>query len=407
MNHHQHGIVDLFAGPGGWDTGLAAIGRTDVLGVEWDDAACATARAAGHAREQGDIAELDPHRFGPAEGVIGSPPCQGFSPAGRGLGRRDVPLILDSVRLVSLGFDVDHVLDRLRTTAADPRSGLVLEPLRWALALQPQWIAWEQVPAVLPLWEACAEVLRTHGYNVWTGKLNAEQYGVPQTRVRAILMARRGAPVAPPTPTHSRYHSRDPERLDPGVLPWVSMADALGWTDVPDDLAVRSNYGTGGDPEARGMRLATEPAATVTSKADRNLWVRTGNNSRQAGGSTKPYQRHTGAPSPTLTGNVDRWTYRAGPQANEARRTIDQPAPTVRCSRVGNVAWIDEDGVEVGRVTIPQAAILQSFPADYPWQGGKGERFRQVGDAVPPLLAAHVLAALGVGELRLTDRGAA
>src|SRR5690606_33828651 len=47
---------------------------------------------------------------------------------------------------------------------------------------------------------------------------------------RAILMARAdGFDVAPPTPTHSKYHNRDPKRLDPGVEKWVSMAEALGW----------------------------------------------------------------------------------------------------------------------------------------------------------------------------------
>lgn len=36
---------------------------------------------------------------------------------------------------------------------------------------------------------------------------------------------------------------------------------------------MRSNYGTGGDPAARGERAASEPASTVTSKVDRNKWV--------------------------------------------------------------------------------------------------------------------------------------
>lgn len=44
------------------------------------------------------------------------------------------------------------------------------------------------------------------------------------------------------------------------------------------------------------------------------------------------------------------------------------------------------------RITAEEAGILQSFPPAYPWQGNKGQRFSQIGNAVPPLFAAHLIA---------------
>ena len=58
------------------------------------------------------------------------------------------------------------------------------------------WIALEQVPPVLPVWEEIAEVLHDLGYSVVTGIAKSEQFGAPQYRRRAVLLARLGQSVS-------------------------------------------------------------------------------------------------------------------------------------------------------------------------------------------------------------------
>jgi DNA (cytosine-5)-methyltransferase 1 len=355
-------IIDLFSGAGGWDTGAAACGIHDIIGIEMNEVAGRTAAAAGHFSLRADVATTDPLDFSGARGLIASPPCQGFSTAGSGRGVGDLPEIIKAVGEIGMGLDPR---EHLREVCDDERSALVVEPIRWAVALRPEWIAFEQVPSVLPVWEACARVLVNHGYSTWVGKIHTEQFGIPQTRTRTVLMASRTRLVTPPVPTHSKYYPGNPTKLDPGVPSWVSMADVLpGWTIsnrpsptvcgnhgsyakggkqaivIARDLLVmqagppwlRSNYGTGGDTDKRGMRSVNQPSPTVTSKFDRNK-------------------------------------------------------------------WIDDESGELSRenavtVTIPEAAAIQTFPPDYPWHGNKGQIYLQIGNAVPPLMSTVILSAL-------------
>jgi len=393
-------IVDLFAGPGGWSTGLNLIGRAETVGIEWDKAACDTARAAGHERLQADIAELDPHTIGGdhVEGLIASPPCQGFSMAGKGKGRLDALLLMHAAERMARGEQ--DLRDHLERNMKDTRSILALEPLRWALELEPEWMAWEQVPAVLPLWEACAEVLRADGYSVWTGLVQAEQYGVPQTRKRAILTATRNGIADRPVPTHSKYHARSKDKLDPGTLKWVSMAEALNVSG----MHLRHNSGH------RDRPRDTDTGKQIVRESD---------------GSDYYLRFPTDAPAPSLTTQVGAWAWdnatsldgmrwipvaaNEGTTADDMAWVHNRPSPTIIGSFAPDVVAAPGyrgpgDGPRQKakgsvRVTVQEAGVLQSFPADYPWQGSKTAQYRQVGDAVPPLMAAHVLASIGVGQV--------
>lgn len=253
-------VFELFAGPGGMSEGLKMAGISPALsiGFEISKPACDTAEKAGHPRRNVDIVSIHPlvmaRQYGWPTGLHGSPPCQGFSMAGKGAGRKDTELILEAIKRMGRGEPPERVLVDLREKANDERSALCLEPLFWALTLNPEWISLEQVPLVLPLWEAIAAVLRARGYSVWTGVMYAEQFGVPQTRKRAILLASRVKDVTAPIPTHSRFHSRTPAMLDPGVEKWVSMAEAVGWGMLrrPYPTVAAGTKSGGADPQMLG-----------------------------------------------------------------------------------------------------------------------------------------------------------
>ncbi|GAA1887693.1 hypothetical protein GCM10009837_06820 [Streptomyces durmitorensis] len=338
-------IVDLFAGPGGWDVGATRLGL-NVTGIERDHAACETRRAAGLGTVEGDVRDYGPADFPDSTDLIGSPPCQPYSVGGKGSGRKALDTVLDlaqtlaarqSIALALKGFD-------------DERTGLVLEPLRWALEAKDagqsyRTICLEQVSTVLPVWEAFAPILRAEGYSVTTGRLSAEEYGVPQTRIRAFLAATLNGQARLPQPTHEKYRKGADRQGAFGLQPWVSMADAIGWgmTHRPALTVAVGTAAGGPDPSCVGGSGAR---ATLYGERDAGRWINC--------------QRIVDA--------ADLPAYRGG-----RRDTI--------------------------RLSVQDAAALQTFPPDHPWQGSRTKQLEQIGNAVPCLLAEHVIAsALGIAR---------
>ncbi|MGW2060009.1 DNA cytosine methyltransferase [Streptomyces sp. NBC_01544] len=450
-------IVDLFAGPGGLDVAAEALGH-QVTGIEWDDNACETRAAAGMDTFAGDVRDYRAADFPHAQVLTGGPPCQTFTVAGHGAGRRALDDVLEYIAqlhkvvssketpwsevertwneiseelrlraaeadkvkalkrkdealrsvtrraagksLAEHGCSPEEIKLALKTTEApsglahrdadlkslfdglvaleksleshrarleklgDERTGLVLQPLWWVIersrrpGLKPyEAVVLEQVPAVMPVWEEYEKVLASLDYRTKTQMMHTEAFGVPQTRRRAVLMARLGKiDILELEETHHRYRpggvpaaARDADPADTplwGVsrkkrkrpkYSWVSMEAALKKArdialklrlpdlDLPDRPAftVVSNYGTGGDPAARGRRDHDAPSSTITGKVSRNRLVHKGTNT------------------------------------------------------------------DLPRFEFAEAGVLQTFPVAYPWRGG--DRSQQIGNAVPPRLALHVL----------------
>lgn len=374
-------IVDCFAGPGGWEEGARLLGHTNIIGVEIEKEPVLTGRAAGHKRAHADVAAIDPKgvlRYGPVWGLIESPPCQAWSRAGKQLGLEDQEACYELVYRMGQGDDSTDFWEW-----RDPRSPLVAQPVRWVRELEPDWVALEQVPMVLPMWEKIAAIFRSWGYVVWTGKLLAADYGVAQTRERAFLMASASMPVRPPPPTHCEG-GEEGDLFGYAKTKWVSMAEALGWGMTEKPYPTVASGRTSGGPDATKTGGAQARAEQVSG---RWLDVRDVRHQQLSDGQARVNDQSGEGYDPS-------WPWERPATTLATRPLIGHPGSNA--NRFNGQEKSRNDGV---RLTIEEAAILQSFRADYPWQGSRSAQFRQIGDAVPPLLAAHVLAALGVGEL--------
>jgi DNA (cytosine-5)-methyltransferase 1 len=365
--------ADLFAGAGGLSCGFHLAGFRSQLFNEIDADAVATFRlnfpaAVPFVRPIQELtaAEVLGRCPGAADldVLCGGPPCQGFS-------------INAPVR-----------------SEDDPRNHLFRHYVRLVLeGLRPRFVLVENVPGLVSLdgGQTLADVIeafRRAGYRVAYRILNAAHYGVPQERWRLLILGTRLPGVEPSLPPPVHYSTRVPnftggashtfrhavrkekELVDDGLLPPVTVRQAIG--DMP---AIPSGGGAA-EMEYGGGLLFNHECANLAGVNQRRI-------AHVAPGGSWRDIPHELLPAGMKRAKRTDHTRRYG------RLHPDEVSGTIltKCDpHWGAVVHYAQDRV----LSVREAARLQSFPDSFRFTGSKVAMYRQVGNAVPPLLARAV-----------------
>lgn len=358
-------LIDLFAGCGGLTEGFVSEGFTPVFAVEWEPAAAATyAENFGQHVVCADIAGIQSESLPEAEIVVGGPPCQGFSQ----LGTRNPD---------------------------DPRNHLWREYARIVAWSQPVVFVLENVPlflksdqfGLLQSWTQPGQMLE--GFALTWGVLNAADYGVPQRRRRAIVIGSRIGPPTLPPPSHAepgRTRTIGTERVPEC---WVTLSEAIGdiYESYPNPSTAHLPTsrslpnGIPGPFKAREIHLRRNPNE---ASLRRYRAVPPGGNRFDLPGDLMP-----ACWAKKSTGTTDVM----------GRLEWDRPALTIRTEfykpekgRYLHPQYDPDDPErQINRpITHWEAARIQTFPDHFVWCGTKIEIARQIGNAVPPRLAAAI-----------------
>ncbi len=336
-------VISLFSGAGGLDYGLEAAGFIFGAGIEMDSDCAATlcesrskwpvvCRSVYDVPTQ-ELLDLSVSRRGEIDLVAGGPPCQPFSKAGywaRG----------DALRL------------------RDPRSDTLGAFLRVVREMTPRVVLLENVEGLQYagkdeglqlLLRELDSINRAEGtsYFPQVDVLNAADFGVPQVRERVFIVAHRdGKRFNFPKPTHFPSQA-ERSLLQSHCEPYRTAWDALADVQISDDedLAVRGKW------------------------ADLLPSIPEGCN----------YLHHTerGEGMPLFGWRRRYWTFLLKLAKNRPSWTIQaQPGPAV-----GPFHWSNR------RLSVRELCRLQTFPDDVAIVGGHGSAQKQLGNAVPSLLA--------------------
>ncbi|MFD2608962.1 DNA (cytosine-5-)-methyltransferase [Deinococcus taklimakanensis] len=395
-------MVDLFCGAGGLSEGFRQGGFRTILAVDSNRPALQT-YALNHPEVPEDRVICEDLRDFRKDGerlkrlidgqgidvLIGGPPCQGFSRAGwrsRNTGRRF-------------------------TATEDDRNYLFEELVGLLHVMQPRIFIMENVPGVGEVQfddgTTFLDVMRTAmhraGYTTEVWLLNAAAYGVPQMRVRRIIIGVHGLtrmpagvqrlirPLIERAPdvlyrvasNQFREHSRsDNADLPPpitlgeaiGDLPPVGAGDGR-WVGRLDPAAPAAPRLEADSPVRHPQGLLTSHVSRYNNDTDleRYAELQPGENYLSL------LQRRSDLQNYSTSSFHDKYF----------RLRDDQPSKTI-------VAHLRKDGnsfihpTQVRSLTVREAARLQSFPDTYIFTGSRGEQFQQIGNAVPPRLGLAI-----------------
>jgi DNA (cytosine-5)-methyltransferase 1 len=355
--------IDLFSGAGGLSEGFRQAGFQILAANDADNDAATTYRAA-HPETcflDGPIESITGKGFLSAAGIrrgeldvlAGGPPCQAFS-------------VYNHQR----GFH-------------DERSGLFREYLKIVEALMPKFVVMENVTGITSVDDGRAvnEIynrLGQLGFHVEHRILRAEEFGVPQERRRIFFIASRMSDrIQWPEPTHGPHGNLF-------NLPFVTVKEAI--SDLPKlnicEGAEESDYTAAPKYEYQArMRSGAEKLFNhvAPSLAPINLkrlsYIKPGGSWRDI-------------PTRLLPAGMKR-AKRSDHTKRYGRLHPDGLASTIltKCDLHWG-AYIHPN--QERSLTVREAARFQSFPDTFRFYGSKGEQFRQVGNAVPPLLAEAV-----------------
>lgn len=328
-------LLDLFCGPGGLSEGFRMAGISTLLAIDYEKDACATFKL-NHPEADvvcADVRSIDPSSLPDCDIVIGGPPCVNFSTAKGGRAN-----ILDGLELVQW---------YLRVIATKRPKYWIMENVpRIALHLPEKipyrWIGIDK-DGYLPV------PVKEH--------FNTADFGVPQSRTRYLI-----GDYPRPVATHSA--PRIKQLFDDEVsLPiWKTLGSVI--SALPSASQVH-DLGKVKDPNY-GFSISI---ANLTDHFLDSTLSEGEAQSIRAAKQNHPYMGRMSFPD-----------------------DLERPARTVVATQLGRETLILSAGpVDFRRATIRECATLQSFPITYQFTGNSiTSRYRQAGDAVPPLLSYNI-----------------